>query len=163
MQQGTTVTSEQYRTLDYGVDAPEVTRMFFLIGIPLIATGAAVIALVGASWAKWLGGLLIVAALAPLTLGVMMRLYAWRGKLLTRDWMLARQDWQGTETVLDIGAGRGLLSIGAARRAPHGVVHAIDIWRAEDLTNNGEAALRTNIAAAGLDGREQIHTMTPAP
>ena len=92
MQQGTTVTSDMDRTLDYGVDAPEVTRMFFLIGTPLIATGAAVIAFVGASWAMWLGGLLIVAALAPLTLGIMMQLYAWRGKLRTRDWVLARHD-----------------------------------------------------------------------
>ena len=38
-------------------------------------------------------------------------------------------------------------------------MHAIDIWRAEDLTDNGEAGLRKNIAAAGLEDRVQIHTM----
>ena len=159
MQQGTAATGTMDRTLDYGVDAPDVTRMFFLIGMPLLAAGLTLTAFVGAGWAMWLGGLLMLLALFPLTLGIMMRLYAWRGKLWTRDWVLARHDWLGTETVLDIGAGRGLLSIGSARKVPHGVVHAIDIWRAEDLTDNGEAGLRKNIAAAGLDGRVQIHTM----
>ena len=117
MQLGTAATTAMDRTLDYGVDAPQVTRMFFLICTLLLATGAALVGFIGKSWATWLGGLLMLAALAPLTLGVMMRLYAWRGKLRTRDWMLARHDWQGTETVLDIGAGRGLLTIGAARKA----------------------------------------------
>ena len=159
MQQGTAATGTMDRTLDYGVDAPEVTRMFFLIGTPLIAAGAALIAFVSPSWVTWLGVLLMMVALAPLTLGIMMRLYAWRGKLRTRDWVLARQDWKGNETVLDIGAGRGLMTIGAARKVPRGVVHAIDIWRAEDLTDNGEAGLRKNLDAAGLIGRVQVHTM----
>lgn len=159
MQQGVATAGQIDRTLDYGVDAPEVTRMFFLIGLPLIAAGVALTVFVGAKWALWLGGLLMVLALAPLTLGIMMRLYAWRGKLRTRDWVLARHDWQGNETVLDIGAGRGLMTIGAARRVPNGVVHAIDIWRDEDLTDNGATGLRKNLAATSMEGRAQIHTM----
>lgn len=146
-------------TLDYGVDAPEVTRMFFLIAIPLIAAGAALTYFFTMTWAAWVGILLIVVAVAPLTLGIMMRLYGWRGKLRTRDWVLSRHAWRGDETVLDIGAGRGLMSIGAARSAPHGTVHAIDIWREEDLTDNGEAGLRKNISATGQQGIIQIHTM----
>ena len=51
------------------------------------------------------------------------------------------------------------MSIGAARLVPSGTVHAIDIWRAEDLTDNGAAELRKNIDATGLQGHIQIHTM----
>jgi ubiquinone/menaquinone biosynthesis C-methylase UbiE len=133
--------------------------MFFRIAIPILAGGAALAYFDAATWVWGLGVLLMVIAVVPLALGIMMRLYAWRGKVRTRDWVLSRHAWRGDETVLDIGAGRGLMTIGAARLAPSGTAHAIDIWRAEDLTDNGEAGLRKNITAAGLQGNIQIHTM----
>lgn len=162
MQQGNlahSMAKQNDASLDYGVDAPEVTRMFFLIAVPMLAVGAALAYFFTATWIWGLGLLLTLVALAPLTLGIMMRLYAWRGKLRTRDWVLSRHAWRGDETVLDIGAGRGLMSIGAARFAPRGTVHAIDIWRAEDLTDNGAAGLKKNIDAAGRQAQIQIHTM----
>ena len=40
--------------------------------------------------------------------------------------------WRGNETVLDVGTGRGLLMIGAARRLTTGISVGIDIWSAKD-------------------------------
>ena len=88
MQQGNFANSmaQQYdAALDYGVDAPEVTRMFFLIAVPMLAVDAALAYFFTATWIWGLGLLLMLVALALLTLGIMMRLYAWRGKLRTRD------------------------------------------------------------------------------
>ncbi|MBW4443378.1 MAG: 50S ribosomal protein L11 methyltransferase [Plectolyngbya sp. WJT66-NPBG17] len=50
--------------------------------------------------------------------------------------MLNLIEWQGDETVLDIGTGRGLLMIGAAKRLTTGKAIGSDIWNAEDLTGN---------------------------
>lgn len=65
---------------------------------------------------KALGLLALAAALPPVILGSMMGLYAIIGKRRFRDWMLARHEWRGDETVLDVGAGRGLMAVGAAKR-----------------------------------------------
>lgn len=48
--------------------------------------------------------------------------------------------------VLDIGAGRGLMAIGAAKRAPNGRVIALDLWSAKDLSGNTPDGLRRNAA-----------------
>jgi arsenite methyltransferase len=53
-----------------------------------------------------------------------------------RDFILNKIVWQGNENVLDIGAGTGLLMNGAAKFLTTGKSVGIDIWRAEDLTNN---------------------------
>ena len=146
------------RTIDYGVDAPAVVRMLTGFGVGGVVAGMAV-----AAFAPWTalsiaGWVLLAAALAPLTLGMMMIAYAIAGKRRFRDWMLARHAWRGDEHVLDIGAGRGLMAIGAARRVHTGRVTAIDVWRAEDLGGNGADALRANLDAAGVAGRVAIET-----
>ena len=38
----------------------------------------------------------------------------------------------GREQVLDVGCGRGLMAVAAARRLPGGKVVSINTWRAED-------------------------------
>ena len=95
MQKGVASAGLIDRALDYGDDAPEITRMIFLIGSPPIAAGIALTVFAGVTWATWLGVLFLVLAFAPLTLGIMMRLYAWRRKLRPRDRVLARHDGRG--------------------------------------------------------------------
>jgi cyclopropane fatty-acyl-phospholipid synthase-like methyltransferase len=43
---------------------------------------------------------------------------------------------RGDETVLDVGYGRGLHLIGAAKRLTTGKAPGVDIWQAEDLSGN---------------------------
>jgi cyclopropane fatty-acyl-phospholipid synthase-like methyltransferase len=58
------------------------------------------------------------------------------GKLWARDRLLDGLELRGDETVLDVGCGRGLLLIGAAKRLTTGKAPGVDIWQAEDLSGN---------------------------
>lgn len=147
------------RRMDYGVDAPGVVRMLNGVGWIGLLAGAALVALPQAALPRITGAVVLVAGLVPATLGAMMVAYALAGKRRFRDWKLARRAWRGDEQVLDIGAGRGLMSIGAARAVPRGHVTAIDIWRDGDLSDNGPEALQANLARAGVEDRVAARTM----
>lgn len=85
-----------------------------------------------------------------------MLLYAKVGKFSHRDQMLAKVTWTGAETVLDVGAGRGLLLIGAAKRLTTGHATGIDIWNAEDLSGNGPEALLANVDLEGVAAKTTV-------
>jgi len=75
------------------------------------------------------------------------------GKLRHRDALLSFIEWKGNETVLDIGTGRGLLLIGAAKKLRQGKAIGIDIWRKQDMVENSpEGALR-NAELEGVSDR----------
>ena len=71
------------------------------------------------------------------------------GKLRLRDRLLSMVDWKGNETVLDIGTGRGLLMIGAAKKLTSGKSMGIDIWRPGDMHAN---TLQNTLENARLEG-----------
>lgn|SRR5262249_38520980 len=54
--------------------------------------------------------------------------YSLCGKLRLRDRLLRSLSWSGHVQVLDVGCGRGLLLVGAARRATDGRAIGIDRW-----------------------------------
>jgi arsenite methyltransferase len=71
-------------------------------------------------------------------------------KFRHRDRMLNMINWEGHEQVLDIGTGRGLLMIGAAKRLKTGKSTGIDIWNKEDLSNNNYEATLQNVKLEGV-------------
>jgi len=72
------------------------------------------------------------------------------GKRRTVRALLDRHAWRGDEAVLDVGCGRGLATIAAARHAHAGHVIGIDLWRSRDLAGNSPQAARANAQAEGL-------------
>ena len=58
------------------------------------------------------------------------------GKMRSREKLLdlaaTLRPWSGEEILLDVGYGRGLMLIGAARRLTTGHAVGIDLWRDED-------------------------------
>jgi SAM-dependent methyltransferase len=61
--------------------------------------------------------------------------------------------------VIDVGCGRGLLAIGAARRlGPDGTVVGVDLWRAADLAGNHPAAAVENARKEAVSDRVRIVT-----
>lgn len=58
------------------------------------------------------------------------------GKIRSRERLLGHITWTGGEQVLDVGCGRGLMLIGAAKRLTTGKAFGIDKWQEEDLANN---------------------------
>ena len=82
--------------------------------------------------------------------GVLMLLYAKWGKFRHRDRMLAMVRWRGDEQVLDVGTGRGLLLIGAARRLTSGRGTGIDVWSTRDLSGNSLERTQANVEVEGV-------------
>ena len=135
----------------YGFDAPVLTRDC-LAGGAAAVLGGGCLALVFGRIAALGSTVLLAGGLSFLLFGASRAAYALRGKFAVRDLMLGALAWRGDERVLDIGTGRGLLLIGAAKRLDAGAAVGMDVWRAADLTGNTrENALRN----AAL---EQVYT-----
>ena len=135
---------------DYGIDAPGVIRNLLVIGVALIISGiffpAIHIGNVNILWrqsAFWPGGFCVAE-------GILMVLYAKWGKFRHRDRMLNMVRWRGDEQVLDVGTGRGLLLIGAARRLTTGRGTGIDVWSTKDLSGNSLERTQTNVEVEGV-------------
>lgn len=139
---------------DYGIDAPRVIRNLLLIGlallplgwfVPQVRVGPVNFVIRPAAWGT--GAVLIVE-------GVLMTLYSKWGKFRHRDRMVKMINWKGNESVLDVGTGRGLLLIGAAKHLTTGKAVGINVWSSKDLSGN---AMEGTLRNAELDGvREKV-------
>ena len=145
---------------DYGLDAPGLVRTFFLIG-----TGALLLLFLAASgfwpgrpWGILLAGLLGLVATYTLGMGCFMVYYSRVSKLRDRERLLDLLSLSGRERVLDVGCGRGLMVVGAARRLPDGKTVGIDIWQAEDQSNNSPDAALDNARLEGVADRVEAQT-----
>ena len=140
---------------DYGIDAPVVIRnlsiaaftvIFLVIFFPVIEIANVSVDIRGLIWAGISTG---IGAL-------WMILYSVYGKYKHRDSMLALINWTGAEQVLDVGTGKGLLLIGAAKRLQSGKATGIDIWNAEDLTGNNIENVLQNAKLEGVTNKIEV-------
>jgi SAM-dependent methyltransferase len=139
---------------NYGIDAPNVLRNLFLfgaLGIVLWLITPAVLHVGSVEFELRLT--FLYTGVALLIEGVLYLFYVKKGKEYHRDKMLGMYAWRGDERVLDVGCGRGLLLVGAAKRAPAGHATGIDVWSKEDMAGNSEAATRRNLEIEGVPGR----------
>jgi arsenite methyltransferase len=141
---------------DYGIDAPGVLRNLFVIGVallplgyflPTVRVGPVIFGLRPMFWAT--GVFCIIE-------GFLMFIYVKSGKFAHRDRMLSLVTWRGDETVLDVGTGRGLLMIGAAKKLTTGKSFGIDIWNAQDLSDNRVENTLRNAELEGVRDRVEI-------
>src|SRR5262245_17334223 len=145
---------------DYGVDAPTVVRNLLIVG----ALG--IISLITRLAGLWdressfalLGRPLISAGLSCGAMAVWMIASSKYGKVREREAYLDRLQWRGDERVLDVGCGRGLFLVGAAKRLTTGRAVGIDIWQAADLSGNEPAATLKNAMSEGVADRVEVQT-----
>jgi SAM-dependent methyltransferase len=145
---------------DYGVDAPIAVRNMLIVcalGIISLITRAAGL------WGKestfaLLGRPLISAGLACGAMACWMICSSKFGKVRERETYLDLLAWRGDERVLDVGCGRGLFLIGAAKRLTTGRAIGIDIWQAEDLSGNDPAATSNNAMIEEVADRVEVQT-----
>jgi SAM-dependent methyltransferase len=78
------------------------------------------------------------------------------GKFRERDRLLGSIPWCGDETVLDVGCGRGLMLIGAAKRPASGKAAGVDIWQSEDQSGNHPEVTLSNARAEGVAERVEV-------
>lgn len=72
--------------------------------------------------------------------------------------MIDQLKHNGDEQVLDVGCGRGLLLLDAARRLRSGKATGLDLWSTRDQSGNAAAVTRRNVALARLTDHIQIDT-----
>ncbi len=146
---------------DYGLDAPVVVKRMFTrggwaIGVALLMwvvnhnqypnTSARILAVLGmigiVFWAQ----------------GAFMIWSSRVAKIALRDRLLDSIQFKGDEKVLDVGCGRGLMLIGAAKRLKSGKATGIDIWSQQDLSGNSADAVKQNAKIEGVNDRVRIET-----
>ena len=112
--------------VDYGIDGPGAVVGFVIAGGLCLAAAAAML------WSSKVG------------------------KLRARDELIGAIPWRGDEQVLDVGCGRGLLLIAAARRLTSGKAIGVDVWHSRDQAGNHPEATWANARAEGVAGRIEI-------
>ncbi|MGH9664309.1 MAG: class I SAM-dependent methyltransferase [Bryobacteraceae bacterium] len=144
---------------DYGIDAPGVVKKMFVRGSVILAIGLLLFFVNDSTYphaaASLLAALGAIGAAYLLAGGVMI----WSSKtakLGVRDRLLDAIPWRGDEKVLDVGCGRGLLLIGAARRIKSGKATGVDIWSAADLSGNHPDNTLSNAKAEGVADRVKL-------
>ena len=141
---------------DYGLDAPGDVRKLLVRGGVLTALG---IVLYLANGPNPIASISFSIGITFLIVGAVMIWSSRVAKPRMRDRLLDLLPWRGDEKVLDVGCGRGLLLIGAAKRLTKaGKAIGVDIWRSEDLSDNGVQAVLDNAKAEGVDIRIKIET-----
>src|SRR6516162_10670607 len=141
---------------DYGLDAPNLVRFFLIGGFLLLALGLALV-LLSTDWMTAVGSITFTFGLIFTIEGLLMIWSSRYGKLRARDRLLDGLGLSGQENLLDVGCGRGLLLIGAARRLPHGRAVGVDLWSQVDLYDNSASASFANAAAEGVPERVEVH------
>ena len=154
---------------DYGLDAPKVVRNLLLGGtLGFLLWGAGALKLwSGRIVAGPVAGITFIFPLANMGLwlgigltgmGLWMIWSSKSGKIKTRERLLDHIVWTGHEQVLDVGCGRGLMLIGAAKRLTTGKATGVDIWQAEDLSGNRPEAALENARREDVEARVEIET-----
>jgi arsenite methyltransferase len=156
---------------DYGIDAPGAVRNLLVIGsVALLVSVLAFSGLLPRSeWTRFLRRNGAALAVGCLGMGGYMLYSSKFGKISEREWLLDRLPdrgggggWRGDETVLDVGCGRGVMLIGAARRLTTGLATGtatgIDIWQARDLSGNRPDAALENARLEGVADRVTVRT-----
>ncbi len=143
---------------DYGIDAPKVLRNLLLFGVLGLVLGIFGPRLVQLGPVRLLPRPMFFGTGSMLLLeGFLYLFYVKVGKLYHRDRILSLHSWRGDENVLDVGCGRGLLLVGAAKRmaqlSGNGTVTGVDIWSREDMSGNSEQATRRNLELEGVSDR----------
>jgi arsenite methyltransferase len=121
---------------NYGFDAPAIMRSLIIFGFTIPIIGFLISFFTTNIILHYTSYLIIFIGFILLVLGTSMYVYGIKGKYRMSSFIMSKIDWKGNETVLDIGTGRGLYMISAAKHLTTGKSIGIDIWRAEDLSGN---------------------------
>jgi arsenite methyltransferase len=157
------MTRRRNQGADYGQDVPHMVRDDLVLG-GLLATQGTVLRL----WAArrenpvmrlvaLLGSIMILVGGLSALEGLAIVWSSRVAKLWERTRLLNDLRLQGNERVLDVGCGRGLLLIGAAKRLPTGRAVGIDLWSTHDQGKNGREATLANARIEGVADRVEVY------
>ncbi len=139
---------------DYGFDSPYVPIFLCGWGALLIVGGIVLLVTIGPRPAT----VPLAIGLFTLLSGLSFVYTTRRGKLAVWTELLAALPFDGDETIVDLGCGRGAVLVRAARRVPRGRAVGVDIWRRVDQTGNNSDATRRNLAIEGVIDQARLCT-----
>lgn len=144
---------------DYGMYAAGRVKRLFAAAAGAIAAGAFLPPFYAGDFhITLLGPTLLALGCLSLALVISMLAYSFWGRFNIRKRMLGMVRWNGNETVLDIGAGRGLLAIAAAKRLRSGTVVAVDDWHAAGSAGARLEAAQRNLELARVHDRVELRS-----
>jgi len=112
-----------------------------------------------AGWITWVATAISAGVTFLLLLPVLMiPLGSLFFKFRDRDWLFEKLPLTGSEKVLDVGCGHGLLLIAAAKKLTSGIAYGLDLWAQATQANNSKEATLKNARIAGLESKIEIHT-----
>lgn len=149
----------------YGIDAPWVPWLWYGLALGFLASG--VINLFNGFNVWWVVSLIYFFGGGVVwIIGGSLYLHStFRGKFQVWSEVLDHANLQGSECALDIGCGRGAVTVALALRLLTGHVTGIDLWRSVDQSGNNTAATEANLHLNGVGGRVTLETadMTKLP
>jgi arsenite methyltransferase len=146
---------------DYGTDATVLQRVAFYGGVAGVVAGRMLSergVMQSVDWEARVGAAMIWTGLAFFLIGCLLLLGKKAGKLILRERILNSISWRGDEQVLDVGCGRGLLLVGAAKRLQAGHAVGIDVWPPPQAGHNynGAEAVMENARIGGVAERVEL-------
>jgi SAM-dependent methyltransferase len=147
---------------DYGLDAPKTVRTMFIRGTTILLLGIGMWYMNRAENPR--GGTALFFALTAISIaffaaGGVMVWSSKTAKVAMRERILDSLEWRGDEKVLDVGCGRGLMLIGAAKRlGKSGKATGVDVWSTVDLSGNSGEAAMANAKVEGVSDRVRVET-----
>ena len=144
---------------DYGVDAPGVVLRFMIIAfVGMIFAVSAPFLVKERDLAMRIASMGRTAAIWCSVCATVMVWGSRVGKLRLRDRILTDLSLKGDERVLDVGCGRGLMLLGAAKHLRSGKASGIDLWQKQDQTGNNVDTTRENARIEGVEARIDLLT-----
>jgi arsenite methyltransferase len=147
---------------DYGLDAPQVVRRLLVIGGLLLLIAVLLLCV------RWralppaiqtsVGMTLLWSGVALTGTGAGMFGGSRFGKIRFAARRIDALGLRGTEQVLDVGCGHGLMLIAAAKRLSGAKAIGIDLWQTEDQADNSTEATMRNAKIEGVADRIELKT-----
>jgi SAM-dependent methyltransferase len=141
------------RKPDYGIDAPYAVMAALAGGLAGVTIGV-IVAIAIPSSPYWT--IPLVWGMVGLGYALIFVLSSKLGKPWLRDRILESLDLKGDEQVLDVGCGKGLLLIGAAKKLSMGKAVGIDIWRGVDQSGHSPALTLENARRERVEDRVEV-------
>ena len=144
---------------NYGIDGPIVMRNFILIGIGAIIIGIVAhfqLLPIRQSVSSVLTKFCLCLTIFNLTCIILSIWSSKIGRIREAERILDTYVWNGDVKVLDVGCGRGLMLISAAKHLTTGRAFGVDIWDSRDLSNNHPQHTLNNARVEGVQDKIEI-------